>query len=33
MVAVKLSSWPEFLSPRFTRQTQAALHAIGRHLA
>ena len=33
MVAVKLSSWPDFLSPRFTRQTQAALHAIARHLA
>jgi CubicO group peptidase (beta-lactamase class C family) len=32
MVAVKLSSWPDFLNPRFARQTQAALHSIGRHL-
>ena len=33
MVAAKLSSWPDFLSTPFNLATQAALHAIGRHLA
>ncbi|MFN4143223.1 serine hydrolase domain-containing protein [Aestuariivirga sp.] len=33
MVAVKLSSWPDFLNTRFTTATQKALHAIGRHLS
>ena len=33
MVAVKLSSWPDFLNPHFSIVTQKALHHIGRHLA
>jgi len=33
MVAVKLSSWPDFLNARFSIVTQQALHAIGRHLS
>jgi hypothetical protein len=28
MVAVKLSSWPDFLNPAFTIATQAAFHKI-----
>ncbi|MFM8746716.1 MAG: serine hydrolase domain-containing protein [Aestuariivirga sp.] len=33
MVAVKLSSWPDFLNTGFAVATQKALHVIGRHLA
>lgn len=33
MVAVKLSSWPDFLNTQYAIATQKALHAIGRHLA
>ncbi len=33
MVAVKLSSWPDFLNTQFSIATQKALHDIGRHLA
>ena len=33
LVAAKLSSWPDFVSPSFSIATQKAFHAIGRHLA
>ena len=33
MVAVKLSSWPDFLNSHYSVKTLAALHAIGRHLS
>ena len=33
MVAVKLSSWPDFLNNEFRSAEQKALHAIGRHFA
>ena len=33
MVAVKLSSWPDFLSVPYNVATLNALHSIGRHLA
>ena len=33
MVAVKLSSWPEFQNPNLTRATMRALHAIAEHLS
>jgi CubicO group peptidase (beta-lactamase class C family) len=32
MVAVKLSSWPDFLNTQYNIVTQQALHAIARHL-
>jgi CubicO group peptidase (beta-lactamase class C family) len=32
MVAVKLSSWPDFLSTQFSNETLAMLHRIGRQL-
>jgi CubicO group peptidase (beta-lactamase class C family) len=33
MVVVKLSSWPDFLNPKFEKATYAAAHAIGKHLS
>ena len=33
MVAVKLSSWPDFQNPNLTRATMRALHAIAEHLS
>ena len=33
MVAVKLSSWPDFLNVPFNVATLGALHAIGRALS
>ena len=33
MVAVKLSSWPDFQNPSLTRATMRALHAIAEHLS
>lgn len=33
MVMVKLSSWPDFLNPKYEKATYAAAHSIGKHLS